>query len=107
MTIAGLPIVFALPQPVPRLVGIALGLIQGMVQLVASFVQILTRLLVGALQFLAQLVTRFVQPPFGFLLRVTALAASAIRVVAAASAPHRESQEYRPSRHPRLHARFS
>jgi hypothetical protein len=45
---ASVPLGFALAQPFPRLVRIPLGLAQRLVQLIARFIQILARLIVGA-----------------------------------------------------------
>jgi hypothetical protein len=71
---------FAIAQPFLSPVRVPLTLVQRMVQLVPRFVQILARLLVGALQILAQLVPSYFQLLLRFLPRLTALLPGAIRV---------------------------
>jgi hypothetical protein len=77
-----------------------------MPQLLARLVEVLSRLLIGALQTFLQFPARFIQLPPRFFLRFTALGSGSILVPPAASRSSHQPDHNAANSDPPLHARL-
>jgi hypothetical protein len=98
------PVLLAIAQPVARFLGVALRLVQRVVQLVARFIQILSRLRIGAFQALAYFVSRNFQLPLRFFLRFPAIGSRAVGILPAAASRDPESSHDAAYCDPSVHA---